>query len=145
MDVGIVVFDDWRSPDFPGVAAAVWEEIIQGSLTPLCLTSQKLYGTWHDDPHDLREAIRAEIGRMPYINAQEHLLRTQTVLRVEGNRQAQDELLRGKTLTQKVTLARPSGGGGHTATCTEGTSVKRLNETPRLVWQTLVLGGICFP
>jgi hypothetical protein len=54
---GIVVFDDFQSPHFPGVAAAVWPELNEG-LVPLVLTSEKLYATW-GDPAKWQDAVRS--------------------------------------------------------------------------------------
>ncbi|WP_375494057.1 class I SAM-dependent methyltransferase [uncultured Jatrophihabitans sp.] len=59
---GIVVFDDYRSPHTPGVAAAVWEAAISDGMHPLVLTSQKLYGTWAD-PGPLLDRLRSSIRR----------------------------------------------------------------------------------
>jgi hypothetical protein len=43
---GVVVFDDYRSPHTPGVAAAVWDAVLHGGLNPICISESKLYGTW---------------------------------------------------------------------------------------------------
>ncbi|MFI0408151.1 class I SAM-dependent methyltransferase [Actinomadura sp. 3N508] len=45
---GVVVCDDYRSEHTPGVAAAVWEAVAVSGLRPICVTTQKLYGTWGD-------------------------------------------------------------------------------------------------
>ena len=42
---GVVVFDDYRAPHTPGVAAAVWRETTN-DLTPFALTQNKLYATF---------------------------------------------------------------------------------------------------
>lgn len=48
---GVVVFDDYRSVHTPGVAAAVWEAVLNKGLNPICVSESKLYGTWSDaDP-----------------------------------------------------------------------------------------------
>lgn len=47
-DDGIVVLDDYRAFHTPGVAAAVWQEVGDGGLIPICLTDAKFYGTWSD-------------------------------------------------------------------------------------------------
>jgi predicted O-methyltransferase YrrM len=54
---GIVVCDDYRSEHTPGVAAAVWEEVAGGRLHPICITRQKLYGTWGDPAQVQQELI----------------------------------------------------------------------------------------
>ncbi|WP_329178580.1 class I SAM-dependent methyltransferase [Streptomyces sp. NBC_01477] len=53
---GIVALDDYRSEHCPGVAAAVWEAVATGGLSPVCVTGTKLYGTW-GDPAPLREQL----------------------------------------------------------------------------------------
>lgn len=53
---GLVVFDDYRSPHTPGVAAAVWNAVLTLGLRPICLTSMKLYGTWGET-----DAVIAEL------------------------------------------------------------------------------------
>lgn len=45
---GVLVCDDYRSEHTPGVAAAVWESVTADGLRPICVTTQKLYGTWGD-------------------------------------------------------------------------------------------------
>ncbi|MFI5619834.1 class I SAM-dependent methyltransferase [Streptomyces sp. NPDC051567] len=52
----VVVFDDYRSPHCPGVAAAVWTAVVTGGLHPVCVSSSKLYATW-DDPAPHRAAL----------------------------------------------------------------------------------------
>ncbi|WP_228717905.1 class I SAM-dependent methyltransferase [Kitasatospora acidiphila] len=53
---GIVVLDDFRSPHTPGVAAATWEAVFQQDLRPICVTPEKLYGTW-GDPEPIQQAL----------------------------------------------------------------------------------------
>ncbi|MFD4260907.1 class I SAM-dependent methyltransferase [Streptomyces sp. NPDC058534] len=53
---GIVVLDDFRSEHTPGVAVAAWEAVLNRGLRPVCLSSQKLYGTW-GDPEPVQEAL----------------------------------------------------------------------------------------
>jgi hypothetical protein len=45
---GIVVLDDFRSEHTPGVSVAAWEAVLNRGLNPICLSTQKLYGTWGD-------------------------------------------------------------------------------------------------
>ena len=47
---GVVVFDDYRAPHTPGVAAAVWRETTRG-LTPFAVSQNKLYATFGDSDH----------------------------------------------------------------------------------------------
>ncbi|MEU1048804.1 class I SAM-dependent methyltransferase [Streptomyces sp. NPDC005897] len=57
---GIVVLDDFRSEHTPGVAVAAWEAVLNRGLRPVCLSSQKLYGTW-GDPEPVREELLAAL------------------------------------------------------------------------------------
>ncbi|MFE2358684.1 class I SAM-dependent methyltransferase [Streptomyces parvulus] len=57
---GIVVLDDFRSEHTPGVAVAAWEAVLNRGLRPICLSSQKLYGTW-GDPEPVQEALIAAL------------------------------------------------------------------------------------
>ncbi|HET7351117.1 MAG TPA: class I SAM-dependent methyltransferase [Marmoricola sp.] len=45
---GIVVFDDFRAPHTPGVAAAVWRATTE-DLVPFAVTQNKLYASFGDD------------------------------------------------------------------------------------------------
>jgi len=64
---GVVVLDDFRSEHTPGVSVAVWEAVLNRGLRPICLSTQKLYGTW-GDPEPVQEALlemlrgRADVG-----------------------------------------------------------------------------------
>ena len=42
---GVVAIDDYRSAHTPGVAAAMWEAVLEGRLRPICITPQKMYAT----------------------------------------------------------------------------------------------------
>ncbi|MFB7496681.1 class I SAM-dependent methyltransferase [Streptomyces sp. NPDC056161] len=55
---GIVVLDDFRSEHTPGVSIATWEAVLNRGLRPVCLSTQKLYGTW-DDPEQVQEELLA--------------------------------------------------------------------------------------
>jgi hypothetical protein len=58
---GVIVLDDYRSEHTPGVAAAVWDAVLHHDLHPICLSSQKFYGTW-GDPEPAVTALRDSIG-----------------------------------------------------------------------------------
>ncbi|MGI5451984.1 class I SAM-dependent methyltransferase [Streptomyces sp. CA-249302] len=64
---GIVVLDDFRSEHTPGVSVATWEAVLNRGLHPICLSTQKLYGTW-GDPGPVQEELlemlreRADVG-----------------------------------------------------------------------------------
>jgi methyltransferase family protein len=49
-DNGVVVFDDYRSPHTPGVAAALWDAVLHESLHPFCLSPSKMYAYWGNQP-----------------------------------------------------------------------------------------------
>ncbi|MFR0355528.1 class I SAM-dependent methyltransferase [Streptomyces sediminimaris] len=55
---GIVVLDDFRSEHTPGVSVATWEAVLNRGLRPICLSTQKLYGTW-DDPEEVQQELLA--------------------------------------------------------------------------------------
>ncbi len=57
-DQGVIVCDDYRSPHTPGVSAAVWQAVADDRLRVICVTPQKLYGTW-GDPEPIREDLLA--------------------------------------------------------------------------------------
>ncbi|MFE5214617.1 MULTISPECIES: class I SAM-dependent methyltransferase [unclassified Streptomyces] len=54
---GIVVLDDFRSEHTPGVSVATWEAVLNRGLRPVCLSTQKLYGTWGDPAPVQRELL----------------------------------------------------------------------------------------
>ena len=43
---GIVVIDDYRDVESPGVAAATWAAVAADGLIPLCLTPNKMFAAW---------------------------------------------------------------------------------------------------
>ncbi|MFG3203450.1 class I SAM-dependent methyltransferase [Streptomyces sp. NPDC048192] len=57
---GIVVLDDFRSEHTPGVSIAAWEAVLNRGLRPVCLSTQKLYGTW-GDPEPVQEELLAMV------------------------------------------------------------------------------------
>ena len=59
---GVVVFDDYRAPHTPGVAAAVWRETTE-DLTPFAVTQNKLYATFGEADHWLEAAQGLAGGR----------------------------------------------------------------------------------
>ncbi|MEU9476328.1 class I SAM-dependent methyltransferase [Streptomyces sp. NPDC048191] len=60
MPDGIVVLDDFRSEHTPGVSIATWEAVLNRGLRPVCLSTQKLYGTW-GDPEPVQEELLAMV------------------------------------------------------------------------------------
>lgn len=59
---GVVVLDDFRSEHTPGVSVAAWEAVLNHGLRPVCLSSQKLYGTW-GDPGPVQEELLDALRR----------------------------------------------------------------------------------
>ncbi|MGA4840007.1 class I SAM-dependent methyltransferase [Streptomyces sp. G45] len=57
---GVVVLDDFRSEHTPGVSIAAWEAVLNRGLRPICLSTQKLYGTWAD-PEPVQEDLLAMV------------------------------------------------------------------------------------
>ncbi|MGW0625883.1 class I SAM-dependent methyltransferase [Streptomyces sp. NPDC002758] len=57
---GIVVLDDFRSEHTPGVSIAAWEAVLNRGLRPICLSTQKLYGTW-GDPEPIQKQLIAMV------------------------------------------------------------------------------------
>lgn len=60
---GIVVLDDFRSEHTPGVSIAAWEAVLNRGLRPVCISTQKLYGTWGDPRPVQEELIEMARGR----------------------------------------------------------------------------------
>lgn len=60
---GVVVVDDWSSAHIPGVAMALWEQYLTGSLTPLAFTKGKFYATWDPSGLTCEEVAEAIAGR----------------------------------------------------------------------------------
>jgi hypothetical protein len=53
---GLLVLDDYRSSHTPGVACAAWQAVLEDGLRPVCVSGNKLYGTW-DDPAALQQEL----------------------------------------------------------------------------------------
>ncbi|MET9389972.1 class I SAM-dependent methyltransferase [Streptomyces sp. NPDC006624] len=80
---GIVVLDDFRSEHTPGVSVAAWEAVLNRGLRPICLSTQKMYGTW-GDPGPLQEELlemlrpRTDVGVSVQEAAGHRLIRTRS-------------------------------------------------------------------
>jgi predicted O-methyltransferase YrrM len=61
---GVVSFDDYRSPKSTGVAAAMWESVVNDGLIPIAATPKKMYACY-DDPAPHQETVRAMIAEDP--------------------------------------------------------------------------------
>jgi hypothetical protein len=57
---GVLALDDFRAEHTPGVAAAVWGAVLNHGMRPVCLTTNKFYGTW-GDPEPLQESLLATV------------------------------------------------------------------------------------
>jgi hypothetical protein len=73
---GIVVCDDYRADHTPGVAAAVWQAVLEQGLVPICVSASKFYGSfdaherlstelldWLRDHPELRCEVQSVLGR----------------------------------------------------------------------------------
>ncbi|MEU5886581.1 class I SAM-dependent methyltransferase [Streptomyces sp. NPDC047461] len=60
---GVVALDDFRSEHTPGVSVAAWEAVLNRGLRPICLSTQKLYGTWGDPSAVQEELLEMLRGR----------------------------------------------------------------------------------
>jgi hypothetical protein len=60
---GVVVLDDFRSEHTPGVSVATWEAVLNRGLRVICLSTQKLYGTWGDPSAVQEELLEMLRGR----------------------------------------------------------------------------------
>lgn len=79
---GVVVFDDYRSEHTPGVAAAVWESVLEDGLVPFVITPNKLYGTFGDPTGPLR-AVRDLLSSDPRFWFEEQEIRGHRVVRAK--------------------------------------------------------------
>ncbi|MDH6108682.1 hypothetical protein P3T36_002397 [Kitasatospora sp. MAP12-15] len=80
---GIVVLDDFRSQHTPGVAAATWEAVFRHGLRPICVTAEKLYGTWADPGPLQRELLELD-GDVPDCNMDVDVIAGQRMVRLSG-------------------------------------------------------------
>jgi SAM-dependent methyltransferase len=110
---GLIVCDDYRSEHTPGVAAAVWEAVAELGLHPVCITPQKLYGTW-DDPRLLQDELLDWLGGRSDCWHEMQDVRGKRLVRVREPRppkpppQVQAELARVKAAFERERDARES-------------------------------------
>ncbi|WP_433511131.1 class I SAM-dependent methyltransferase [Nonomuraea sp. CA-143628] len=78
---GIVAFDDYRSEHTPGVALAVWEAVAGLGLSPICVSSQKLYATW-GDPAPVQRRLLAWLADTPELWHTTDILGERALVRV---------------------------------------------------------------
>jgi hypothetical protein len=81
---GVIVLDDYRAEHTPEVAAAAWEAVFQHGLHPICLSSQKFYGTW-GDPEPAVSALRAVVGTWPGRHTIDTTIAGESFVRLGGN------------------------------------------------------------
>ncbi|MCP2335547.1 class I SAM-dependent methyltransferase [Actinomadura rupiterrae] len=101
---GIVACDDYRSGHTPGVAAAVWEAVLDKGLKPVALSPSKLYGTWGDD-EALRADLVAHLAHEPSLWHEVQRVAGHEVVRVvlrEGARPSEAERLRQLSVCLRV-------------------------------------------
>ncbi len=79
---GIVVFDDFRSPHTPAVAAAVWGAVLNEGLIPFAVTQQKLYGVY-DDPEPYLAAVRNFVAADQRFELRQSRVLEHVILRVK--------------------------------------------------------------
>ena len=105
---GVAVFDDFRHPHTPGVAAAVWAAVGAGRLHPFCLTESKLYAV-AGDPNSVRDGLQAWLIKFGRLLWESQWIAGYEVLRVAPPRSSPpattaelEELIRGmgKKLTR---------------------------------------------
>ncbi|MFI8190607.1 class I SAM-dependent methyltransferase [Streptomyces sp. NPDC085946] len=82
---GVVVLDDFRSEHTPGVSVAAWEAVLSRGLRPVCLSTQKLYGTW-GDPEPLQEALSRMLGERDDCDLSEQWAAGHRLLRAHARR-----------------------------------------------------------
>jgi hypothetical protein len=83
---GVVALDDYRAEHTPGTAAAVWEAVATGGLRLICLSEDKLYGTWEDPAAVQDDLVRAASQAGNYVVAT-HRIMDQPVIRVVRRRE----------------------------------------------------------
>ena len=81
VDFGIIAVDDYRSPHTPGVALAVWENILSESLSPILMSANKIYLSKPMDCNYYLEEC-AQILKSSGIEYKIEILRKQRVLRL---------------------------------------------------------------
>lgn len=137
---GIVVLDDFRSPHTPGVAAATWEAVFQQDLRPICVTPEKLYGTW-GDPEPTQQALVELDGDAEDCHLDIDMVAGRRLIRLSGRGVAkllpaeqQKSAPRGRPLLPRATLgpnAPPRHGGWRTTCCRPWRCERRASCGPR--------------
>jgi hypothetical protein len=85
IDGGIVVLDDYRAIHSPGVAAAIWRDVAETDLLPVCLTAAKMYAMWSPVPVDWDVALDEFARGHPFLRSTRVPLPGRNVLLIEGD------------------------------------------------------------
>jgi hypothetical protein len=85
VDGGIVVLDDYRTLHSPGVAAAIWRDVAETGLRPICVTSTKMYATWSPVPVDWDAALDEFARGHPSLRPKRVPLPGRDMLLIEGD------------------------------------------------------------
>ena len=84
IDGGIVALDDYRAIHSPGVAAAIWRDVAETGLIPICVTASKMYATWSSVPIDWDMALDAFVRRHAFLRSTRVSLPGRNMLLIEG-------------------------------------------------------------
>ncbi len=80
---GVIALDDFRSEHTPGVAAAVWEAVLSHGLRPICVSSEKFYGTW-GDPEPYQEELLGDVKGWERCRTDVQTVSGHRIVRIEG-------------------------------------------------------------
>lgn len=78
----VVVFDDYRAPHTPGVAAAVWEAVLDDDIQVVCLSPDKLYATFDADASPHRERVLTFLADVDGLEIVSEEVRGKQIVRV---------------------------------------------------------------
>jgi len=103
---GIVVLDDFRSEHTPGVSVAVWEAVLNRGLRPICLSTQKLYGTW-GDPEPVQEELLAMLRERSDVGLSVQEAAGHRLVRVRAQKMREPAFPRSRNYVEPVVTAAP--------------------------------------
>ncbi|MGH3243777.1 MAG: class I SAM-dependent methyltransferase [Spirillospora sp.] len=98
---GVIVCDDYRAEHTPGVSAAVWEAVAVDGLRPICVTTQKLYGTW-GEVGEVQDDLLAWLGERDDIWHEIQEVAGRRLVRVKARGSASSESQRLKERLAKA-------------------------------------------
>jgi hypothetical protein len=84
IDGGIVALDDYRAIHSPGAAAAIWRDVAETGLLPICVTASKMYATWSSVPGDWDTALDAFVRGHAFLRPARVSLPGRNMLLIEG-------------------------------------------------------------